>query len=104
MSWHTGTVLGILSVLLLLARAGSGFVVMGAFFIFDAPGTTEIAAAWTLCWGMLGLPVVLLATIVLSWVLFFFKQGGAALLSTLLPLLYIGVLAVIYQLQGGMGR
>ena len=104
MSWPTGTVLGILTVILILALVASTFAVMGAFFIFDAPGTTEIAAAWTLFWGILGLPVVILVAIVLSWVLFFFKQNRPALLSTLLPLLYIGVLAIIYQLQGGMSR
>lgn len=52
--------------------------------------------------GALGLPVVIAATILLSWVIFLFKRNGAALLTTLLPLLYLGVLAIVYQLQGGV--
>ena len=37
---------------------------MGTPFLFDAPGSTDIAALWTLFWGAIGLPVVILVTIV----------------------------------------
>jgi len=108
MSWLTGSrkrsgiVLGLLTVILILALLASLVVVMGTPFIFDAPGSTEIDALWTIFWGALGLPVVILVTIVLSWVIFLFKRNGAALLATLLPLLYLGALAILYQLQGGV--
>ena len=107
MAWLTGSrkrsgiVLGLLTAILILALLASLVIAMGTPFIFDAPGSTEIAALWTIFWGALGLPVVILVTIVLSWVIFLFKRNGAALLVTLLPLLYIGVLSVIYQVQGG---
>ncbi len=108
MTWLTGSrkrsgiALGILTVLLIFALLASLVIAMGTPFLFDAPGSTEIAALWTLFWGALGLPVVILVTILLSWVIFLFKRNGAALLVTLLPLLYIGVLAIVYQLQGGI--
>ena len=108
MSWLTGSrkrsgiALGLLTILLILALLASLVIVMGTPFLFDAPGSTEIAALWTIFWGALGLPVVIAATILLSWVIFLFKRNGAALLTTLLPLLYLGVLAIVYQLQGGV--
>lgn len=108
MSWLTGSrkrsgiALGLLTVLLILALMASLVIAMGTPFIFDAPGSTEIAALWTIFWGALGLPVVILVTIVLSWVIFLFKRNSAALLATLLPLLYVGALAIVYQLQGGV--
>lgn len=98
----SGIVLGILTVLLVLVLLLSVVALMGLPFLFDAPGSTEIPALWTIFWGGLGLPVVIVVTLVLSWVLFLFKQHAAALLSTTLPLLYLLVLFVIYQLQGGV--
>ena len=108
MDWLTGSrkrsgiVLGILTVLLIAALLLSLVMAMGTPFLFDAPGSTDIPALWTVFWGAIGLPVVILVTIVLSWVLFLFKLNLAALLSTALPLVYLGVLAIIYQLQGGV--
>jgi hypothetical protein len=98
----SGIVLGILTVILLLFLLLSVVVLMGLPFLFDAPGSTDIPAVWTIFWGGIGLPVVIAVTIVLSWVLFFFKLHTVALLSTALPLLYLLVLFIIYQLQGGI--
>jgi hypothetical protein len=98
----SGIVLGILTVILILLLLASVVALMGLPFLFDAPGSTEIPALWTIFWGGIGLPVVIVVTIVLSWVLFLFKLNTAALLSTTLPLLYLLVLFVIYQLQGGV--
>ena len=108
MTWLTGSrkrsgiALGLLTVLLIFALLASLVIAMGTPFLFDAPGSTEIPALWTTGYDTLGLPVVILVTILLSWVIFLFKRNGAALLSTLLPLLYIGVLAIVYQVQGGL--
>lgn len=98
----SGIVLGILTVLLILLLLASVVALMGLPFLFDAPGSTEIPALWTIFWGGIGLPVVIAVAIVLSWVLFLFKQHAAALLATTLPLLYLVALFVIYQLQGGV--
>lgn len=98
----SGVLLGILTVILILFLLASVAALMGLPFLFDAPGSTEIPALWTIFWGGLGLPVVLLVTIVLCWLLFLFKRHAAALLSTTLPLLYLLALFVIYQLQGGV--
>lgn len=99
---RSGILLGVITVVLVLLLAASLLVAMMTPFLFDAPGSTEIAALWTIFWGAIGLPVVFLATILLSWVLFLFKRNTAALLSTLLPLVYLLILFVIYQLQGGI--
>lgn len=98
----SGIVLGGLTVLLILVLLLSVVALMGLPFLFDAPGSTEIPALWTIFWGGLGLPVVIVVALVLSWVLFLFKRHAAALLSTALPLLYLLALFVIYQLQGGV--
>ncbi|HHY57272.1 MAG TPA: hypothetical protein GYA08_17755 [Chloroflexi bacterium] len=98
----SGILLGLLTVILILFLLASVVALMGLPFLFDAPGSTEIPALWTIFWGGLGLPIVIAVTIVLSWVLFLFKRNAAALLSTTLPLLYLLVLFVIFQLQGGV--
>lgn len=60
MSWLTGSrkrsgiVLGLLTVLLILALLASLVIVMGTPFIFGAPGSTEIAALWTIFWARSG--------------------------------------------------
>lgn len=108
MRWLTGSrkrsaiALVILTVILILGLLASLVVAMGTPFLFDAPGSTEIPALWTIFWGALGLPVVILVTIVLSWVLWLFKLNGVALLSTALPLVYLAGLFLFYQLQGGI--
>lgn len=99
---RSGILLGLLTVILILFLLASVVALMGLPFLFDAPGSTEIPALWTIFWGGLGLPIVIAVTIVLSWVLFLFKRNAAALLSTTLPLLYLLVLFVIFQLQGGV--
>ena len=99
---RSGIVLGILTVLLIVILLLSLVAAMGTPFLFDAPGSTDISALWTVFWGAIGLPVVILVTIVLSWVLFLFKLNLAALLAIALPLVYLGVLFIIYQLQGGV--
>ncbi len=108
MRWLTGSrkrsaiVLAILTVILIAGLLASLVIVMGTPFLFDAPGSTDIPALWTIFWGAIGLPVVLLVTIVLSWVLWLFKLNGIALLSTALPLVYLFGLFLLYQVQGGI--
>lgn len=101
---RSGIVLVILTIVLVLFLGVSIFLLMGLPFLFDAPDSTEIPALWTIFWGGLGLPVVIVVTIVLAWVLYLFKLNTAALISTALPLLYLAVLFVIYQIQGGLSR
>lgn len=58
----------LLTVLLLFAAGSSLVLVMMVPFLFDAPGTEEQAATWTMAGAILAAPVMCLAATVCVWV------------------------------------
>lgn len=58
----------VLTALLLLGAAGSLMLVMIVPFLFDAPGTEDQAATWTMAGAVLSAPVMCLLAIVSVWI------------------------------------
>lgn len=81
--------LAIVTVLLVLLLALSSVMAMFAPMAFDSPGSVNDANAWMAFYGILGIPLSTLLAIVLSWIAFFFRRYGLALLLTLLPVVYL---------------
>ena len=58
----------VLTVLLLFGAATSLVMVMIVPFLFDAPGTEEQAATWTMAGAVLSAPLMCLAAIICAWI------------------------------------
>lgn len=58
----------VLTALLLPGAAGSLMLVMIVPFLFDAPGTEDQAATWTMAGAVLSAPVMCLLAIVSVWI------------------------------------
>lgn len=80
-----GGMTGLLGVLLLF----SSVAVMFSPMIFDAPGSTESQALWRVFFSVVGVPVVTVLAIVLSWIAFFLRRYQVALWISLVPVFYV---------------
>ena len=80
------------------------FVAAMSVMMFDAPGSTQNPALILLFCSIAGLPVSLLAGVVLAWIALAMKRDRGALWLSLLPLLPVitGLIAVLW-LQFGYG-
>ncbi len=86
---RSALVLGGMTVLLGVLLVFSSVAAMFSLMIFDAPGSTENPTAWRIFFAVVGVPVVTLLAIVLSWVAFFLQHYQIALWISLVPVLYV---------------
>ncbi len=86
------------------AIAIGAFVAAMSVMMFDAPGASKNPALILLFCSIAGLPVSLLAGVVLAWIALAMKRDRGALWLSLLPLLPLltGVIALLW-LQFGYG-
>jgi hypothetical protein len=86
------------------AIAIGAFVAAMSVMMFDAPGASENPAVILLFCSIAGLPVSLLAGVVLAWIALAMKRDRGALWLSLLPLLPLltGLIALLW-LQFGYG-
>jgi uncharacterized BrkB/YihY/UPF0761 family membrane protein len=82
-------------------------VVMAIFspMLFDAPGSEKSSLTWFLLYGILSFPVLIIISIIATWIFYFTKNYKLALWVSLSPLLSIAwiILAfiLIIVLQNG---
>ena len=86
------------------AIAVGAFVAAMSVMMFDAPGSSENPALILVFCSIAGLPVSLLAGVVLAWIALAMKRDRGALWLSLLPLLPLitGLIALLW-LQFGYG-
>ncbi len=86
------------------AIAAGAFVAAMSVMMFDAPGAAENPAVILLFCSIAGLPVSLLAGVVLAWIALAMKRDRVALWLSLLPIvpLLTGLIALLW-LQFGYG-
>jgi len=60
-----------------------------SFLAFDSPGSDTMLAPWIFVIGMMSLPALLIAAIVVGWVLYAAKKYKFSLLSLLIPLVSV---------------
>jgi hypothetical protein len=82
---RTRTVLIVLTVTWVLALFPAGAFALMSPFAFDS-GTSE--GAWRVFIGLIGMPVVLVLSTLIAWVLFGLKKYTAAIVLVLAPLVY----------------
>lgn len=79
-----------------------GFTALMSPMLFDAPGSTDNSAMMLLFSSMVGLPLSILAGLVLGWIAIAMKRDRGALWLSLLPLLPIlGIVIAVLWLQAG---
>ena len=98
---RAGISLLVVTVIMLVFLALSVFLAIMSPMITDSMGTGgNDQAIWLAFGSMASLPIVILASIVLSWVLFLFKYYRTALLINLLPGINLIIAAIGFSMMG----
>jgi hypothetical protein len=90
----------VVTILLGLLALASLPMIMMSPMMFDAPGSTENNSLLFAFFSMLAFPVVVVLSLIVSWILFLREKRKAAFLVTLLPFLNI-LLVVVSLAQAG---
>ncbi|MCB0116733.1 MAG: hypothetical protein R2873_11960 [Caldilineaceae bacterium] len=81
--------LSVFTLLLILLLAASSLMAMFSPMMFDAPGSTEDPAIWRTFYSIIAAPVITLIGIVASWIAFWLRRHGTALIIAILPIVYV---------------
>lgn len=98
----------IINIIFGLALIPACVMAMFAPMIFDAPGSQNSSLTWFLFYAILSFPVLIVISIVATWIFYFTRHYKLAFWISLMPLLSVGwmvlAFALLQTLQGGNFR
>ena len=83
---------------ILWGLVGLGSLVPAAtsVMLFDAPGSTQVAAVWTVFGVLVTLPLSCAATVVAAWVLYSLRRRPLALRCLWLPVVHLAAIGAAF--------
>ncbi|MCU0324620.1 MAG: hypothetical protein MUF45_05130 [Spirosomaceae bacterium] len=83
----------ITNIIMILAFFPAAFAVMMSPMIFDSGATTR---TWTIFFSIIAIPVSILITQIISWILFSKNNYDLAFKISLIPIIFVVLLVVLF--------